>query len=166
MTCYEDYPIHIVVFNLVLLLAALVAGVLLVAQLDWWAVLLYVLVGFLGVFLSLAFGCTRCHYYGKVCGMGLGKIAPLFFGRRAESEFGRARSQTIAWTLVGLVLALPLAAGLVALSSGPLLPGLAVLVVFLGLVIVVVLTHSRFVCGRCHQWKERRCTLGRLARSL
>ena len=163
MTCYDDYPLRVVVVNLVELLAALVLGAVLVAQLGWWAVLFYGAMGCLGLILSLAYGCTRCRYYGRVCGLGLGKIASIVFRQRDQGEFGRSPSQTVAWTLVGLMLALPVAAGLVSFATDPLLPGLAVLGLYLAVVIAIVLTHSRFVCAHCHQARDRRCTLGRLA---
>jgi hypothetical protein len=163
MNCYDNYPLRVVILNLVELFAALSVGLLLVAQMGWGAVLLYASVGCLGVFLSLAYGCTRCCYYGKVCGMGLGRIATFLFSKRDEKEFGQALSQTVAWTLLGFVLALPLAAGLVSLTRGLSLPVLAALAVYLGLVTVIVLTHSRFVCGRCQQARVKRCSLGRMA---
>jgi hypothetical protein len=96
--------------------------------------------------------------------MGLGRMAALVFSQRDEGEFGQTLSQTLAWTLVGLVLALPLAAGLVSVNRGLSLPGLAALAVYLGLVMVLVLTHSRLVCGRCQQARDKRCSLGRMAR--
>ena len=164
MICYDDYPLRIVVVNLVELLAALVLGAVLVAQLGWWAVLFYGAMGCLGLILSLAYGCTRCRYYGRVCGLGLGKIASHLFREREQGEFGRSPSQTVAWTLVGLILALPVAAGLVSLATGPLWATLAVLGLYLAVVIAIVLTHSRFVCAHCHQARDRRCTLGRVAR--
>ncbi len=163
MTYYEDYPVRIVILNLIELLLALVLGVLLVAQLGWWAVLSYTAVGCLGLILSLAWGCTRCTYYGHLCGLGLGKIAPLVFRQRGGEEFGQTLSQTVAWTLVGLALAWPLAAGLIALAGGFSVSTLAMLMVFLALVVVIVLTHSRCVCAHCRQAKEGRCTLGRVA---
>ncbi len=165
-TCYDDYPLRIVALNLVQVSAAALVGAVLMAQLGWWAVLLYALVGVLSVVLSLVFGCTRCFYYGRVCGLGLGRIAALCFSNRDQEEFGRSASQTLAWTLVGLVLALPIAAGLLSLSAGRLTPGLAALLLFLGLLVAIVLTHSRMVCGHCRQARDRRCTLGRLARPL
>jgi len=163
MTCHDDYPIRIVIFNLIVLLLALVVGLLLVAQLGWWAILSYAVVGSLGLILSLAYGCSRCSYYGHLCGLGLGKIAPLVFHQRDEEEFGRALSQSVAWTLVGLVLALPVAAGLVSLATGFSVPGLAILVVFLALIVVIVVTHSRYVCAHCRQARDGLCTLGRMA---
>jgi MFS family permease len=164
-TSYDDYPLRIVALNLVEVLAAALVGVVLVAQLGWWAVLLYALVGVLGVILSLAFGCTRCFYYARICGLGLGMLAALVFPKRDESEFGRAGSQTVAWTLVGMVLALPVAAGLVSVSAGRLVPALAALVVFLAILVAVVMTHRRMVCGHCRQARDQRCSLGRLARA-
>ena len=163
MTCYDDFPVRILLLNLVELLAALVLGAILVAQLGWWAVLLYGAIGCLGLILSLAYGCTRCGYYGRVCGLGLGRIASHLFSQRDQGEFGRSPSQTVAWTLVGLMLALPAAAGLISLATGPLLPGFAILGLYLAVVIAIVLTHSRFVCAHCHQARDKRCTLGRLA---
>lgn len=163
MICHDDYPSHIVILNLAGLLAAVLLGAVLMAQLGWWALLIYGAVGCLGLILSLAYGCTRCRYYGRVCGLGLGKIAPLLFRHRDQDEFGASPSQTVAWTLVGLMLALPLVAGLVSVSAGPLLPGLAILGLYLAVVVAIVLTHSRFVCARCHQARDKRCTLGRLA---
>ena len=163
MICYDDYPLRIVVVNLVELLAALVLGTILMAQFGWWAVLFYGAVGCLGLILSLAYGCTRCRYYGRACGLGLGKIASIVFRQRDQGEFGRSPSQTVAWTLVGLMLALPVAAGLVSLAAGRLLPGLTILGLYLAVVIAIVLTHSRLVCAHCHQAGDKRCTLGRLA---
>jgi len=163
MTCYDDYPVRIVLLNLVELLAALALGLVLVAQLGWWAVLTFAVVGCLGLILSLAYGCTRCHYYGRVCGLGLGKIASLVFRQRQQGDFGKALSQTVAWTLVGLTLALPLAAGLISLATGSGLFALAQLGAFLALIFVMALTHSRYVCGHCQQARDRVCTLGRLA---
>jgi hypothetical protein len=163
VTCYEEYPLRTVALNLVEVLAAVLVGAVLVAQLGWWAVLLYALVGALGVILSLAFGCTRCFYYGRICGLGLGRLAALVFPQRDETEFGRAGSQTLAWTLVGLTLAIPLAAGLVLLALGRLTPTLTALVVFLAIVVAIVVTHRRMVCGHCRQARDRSCTLGRMA---
>jgi peptidoglycan/LPS O-acetylase OafA/YrhL len=163
-TGYDDYPLRIVALNLVEVLAAALVGAVLVAQLGWWAILLYALVGISGLILSLVFGCTRCHYHGRVCGLGLGRIAALWLAKRNEEEFGRSAAQTLAWTLVGLALALPIVAGLLTLSAGRHMPGLAVLVLFLAIVVAIVLTHSRVVCGRCRQAADQRCTLGRPAR--
>jgi hypothetical protein len=163
VTCYEEYPLRIVVLNLVEVLVAVLVGAVLVIELGWWAVLLYALVGALGVFLSLAFGCTRCFYYGRSCGLGLGRLAALAFPQRDASEFGRAGSQTLAWTLVGLTLAIPLAAGLVSLALGRLVPALPTLVVFLAIVVAIVVTHRRVVCGHCRQARDQRCSLGRMA---
>jgi hypothetical protein len=163
MICPDDYPTRMVILNLIELLPALMVGLLLVAQLGWWSVLSYATVGCLGLGLSLAYGCTRCAYYGHLCGLGLGKIAPLAFRQRGGEEFGQTLSQTVAWTLVGLTLAWPLAAGLVALARGFSLSALAMLVALLALIVVIVLTHSRCVCAHCRQAREGRCTLGRMA---
>ncbi len=76
MICYDDYPLRIVVVNLVELLAALVLGAILMAQFGWWAVLFYGAMGCLGLILSLAYGCTRCRYYGRASGWASERSPP------------------------------------------------------------------------------------------
>jgi hypothetical protein len=166
MVCYGNYPTPPVAVNILAVLLALAVGVTIVAQFGWWAVLGYAMIGLVAVFLSLAFGCTRCYYYGRVCGTGLGKIAALIFKKRDEEEFGKSLSQTVSWTLIGVTLALPLVAGLVSLGQGFTLARLLWLGAFLVLMIVTLLTHSNLVCNRCREAEEKRCTLGRLGRPL
>lgn len=166
MIPYQSYPTYLVVLNVLEVVAALAVGTIVIGQLGLWAVLGYALVGLLAVVLCLAFGCTRCYYYGRVCGTGLGKIAALMFKKREEEEFGKSLSQTLSWTLVGVVLLLPIAAGLVSLREGFSLPRLLWLAAFLGLMIAIVVTHSRSACKHCQEAKERRCTLGRLGKPL
>jgi hypothetical protein len=164
MNCYENYAARYVILNLVLLAAAASAGLLITAALRWWAGGLYGLVGGLGTILSLAWGCTRCHYYGRMCGLSLGKLAALGFEKRAETEFGRSPSQTLAWSLVGLALAMPLIAGLVHLSEHRTLSVAAPTVVYLVLVAIIALTHSRLICGRCLMREQGLCGVGRVTR--
>ena len=164
MTCYENYPARHVILNLAQLAAAAIVGLKLMAQVGWWAVGLYGLVGGVGAILSMAWGCTRCHYYGRMCGLALGKLAALGFQKRPEHEFGRGRSQTLAWSLVGLALAMPLIAGLIFLSANPILSAVALTLVYLVLVVAIALTHSRLVCGRCLMGEQGLCRLGRVTR--
>ncbi len=163
MTCHDHYPVRSVVLNLVGLLALVVVGAILVARLGWFPLVVYALLGGLGTMLSLAWGCTRCRYYGQACGLGLGKLAALCFQKRSEEEFGLRRSQTVAWTLVGLMLALPAPAGLLSLSASRTASGLALLLIFLSLLVATALTHSRLVCRRCLMARDGRCALGRVA---
>jgi hypothetical protein len=165
MLCYDDFPTSLVAVNVVEALAALAVGVMIIGQFGSWALLAYLLVGLVAVLLSLAFGCTRCYYYGRVCAMGLGKICRVMFKKRDEEEFGKSLSQTISWTLVGAVLVLPLAAGLISLWADFGLSRLLWLAAFLGLMLVILVTHSRFSCSLCREAKERRCSLGRLGES-
>ena len=163
MTCRENYPAHLVVLNLVALAASAVVGIMLTARLGWWALAGYALLGALGVLLSLAWACTRCHYYGKICGLALGKLAALGLPKRDEREFGQGWSQTLAWSLVGLALALPLVAGIVSLSASWTLSAVAPTLVYLVLVVLIALTHSSLICGRCCMAQQGRCRLGRVA---
>jgi hypothetical protein len=164
--CYGNYPTRLVAVNILEVLAALAVGVIIIAQFGWWAVLGYALIGVLAVVLSLAFGCTRCYYYGRVCGTGLGRIASIIFKKRDEEEFGQSLSQTVSWALIGVTLALPIVAELISLRHGFTLARLLWLGAFLVMMIVILFTHSRFVCDRCREAQERRCTLGRLGRPL
>lgn len=165
-TYYDTYPSWLVALTVSEVLAALVLSVMIIAPFGWWVVASYGVVALAALATSLAFGCTRCHYYGRLCGTGLGKVAALIFGKREEEEFGKSRSQVLAWTLVGITLLIPLAGGLVALSGRSSIPGVIALATYAGLLIVVMVTHSRLVCHRCHEARHKRCTLGQLGKSL
>jgi hypothetical protein len=107
--CYESYPTYLVVVNILEVLVALIIAVVIIAQLGLWAVLGYQTLGLLAVVLALAYGCTRCYYYCRVCGTGLGTIGALIFKKRDEEEFGKFLSHRVSWTLVAVVLLLPIA---------------------------------------------------------
>ncbi len=166
MNCYDSYPGHLLVVNVLQGLGALAIGVIVVAQFGLWAVLGYVLVGVLALTLALAFGCTRCHYYGRLCGMGLGKMAALVLKKRDEAQFGESLWQRMSWILVGVVLLLPIGAGLILLREAFTSYRLMSLVAFLTLLAAIVLTHSRLVCNHCWEAKEGHCALGRSGKGL
>ncbi len=166
MSCYDRYPTSIVALNLSEVTAALLVGAVIIAPFGWWAVAAYAAVGLTAAILSVASGCTRCHYYDQVCGSGLGKVAAMFFSERSEEEFGRTRSQMLAWTLVGITLLVPLAGGLFALARDSSVPTVIALSTFVGLLIGLMITHARLVCNHCHEGRNKRCTLGWLRKSL
>lgn len=166
MTCYDEYPTLLVALNMVEALAAVAIGMMITAQFGLVAVLGYVGLASIAVAMAVASGCTRCAYYGRLCGAGLGRIAALVFKKGDEKEFGRVASQRVAWTLVGLVLVLPMVAGLVSVAQSLTVPRALMLAAFLGLMAAMLITHSRLVCPRCHEARERRCSLGRLRESL
>jgi hypothetical protein len=165
MACYDRYPIRVVMISMAQLLAAAAIGFIVMARLDWWAAAIYALIGGLGAVLSLAWSCTRCRYYGKICGLGLGKLAALGFHKRSVDGFGRDLTQRVAWTVDALVLALPASVGLATVFTRRTWPDLVVLLIFLGLVAGIALTHSKLVCRRCVMAREGRCTLGGVSRS-
>lgn len=164
MTCHERYPLRLVALTLAESLVVVVVGLMLVAQLGLFSVATYGLMGGLGAILSLALVCTRCRYYGQTCGLGLGRLAALRFRKRPEAEFGRGRSQTLAWSLLALALAWPPVSGIVSFSARHSWPGLALLIIYLGLLVVTALTHSAVVCKRCLMAEHGGCTLGRGAK--
>lgn len=166
MICYENYPTYLVVANILEVLVALIAAVAIIAQLGLWAVLGYAILALLAVVLASAYGCTRCYYYGRVCGTGLEKIAALIFKKRDEEEFDKFLSHRVSWTLVAVVLVLPIAAGLISLREGFALPHLLWLAVFLGLMMVIMVTHFRFVFNHCQEAGQKRCALERLGKPL
>jgi len=49
-----------------------------------WLYLLYCLIVEIRV---MRFSCLHCYYYGKLCGLGRGKLASLFFGKGDPKKF-------------------------------------------------------------------------------
>ena len=112
----------------------------------------------IGIELLVIFrSCKDCYYYGKICGLGKGKIAPLFTKKGKSSKF---IDKKISWYdlvpdfLVGII---------------PIIGGIILLIydfsfLILGLIIILVVIffggtgfiRGSFACRYCKQ-KELGC---------
>ena len=91
---YEDYPAWMVAVSSAVALAIYVAGAAILRGFGLWVAALYVLYGVWVELKVLRGSCVHCAYYGRVCGMGRGKLCALFFPRGDPDQFSR---RSVAW---------------------------------------------------------------------
>jgi hypothetical protein len=149
------------VYNAVTLGGALVAGVVIVAQLGLWATVGYLMLLALSGVGVLALVCARCGYYGRRCALGLGKVVALAFKKGEEHEFFRTALQFAVLLLLVLLLLLPIGLGVGLLVRDFSAWRLLSLGAMVGLLLAGLVPHPRLVCRHCCQGERGSCPVGR-----
>ena len=76
----ERYPVGRIIPRWIFALSEMGLASSLVFDFGFKTGLLFLIYGFVGIFVILPLTrCIRCYYYGKVCNFGLGKWAAFFF---------------------------------------------------------------------------------------
>ncbi|MFC1945262.1 hypothetical protein ACFLWF_00745 [Chloroflexota bacterium] len=92
--CHENYPLWIVLLSNIVSLTIYATGAFVVYNIGWIWLILYVLyIAGLEIRL-LKRSCVNCHYYGKVCAFGKGKLCRLFFKKGDPNKF---KQDKITW---------------------------------------------------------------------
>ena len=159
---YENFPIWIPLLACVLSLSIYVLGAYIFSELDFFYTVLY-LMFCLWIELKILRGsCVNCYYYGKICGLGRGKLCGLLFKKGNPESF---IDKEISWKdLIPdfLVLIFPLIGGIVILVRD-----FNWLILFLMVVLVILGTggngfiRGSLTCKYCKQ-KELGCPAERL----
>jgi len=93
-TTYENYPAWMVAVSGGVALAIYVAGATILSGFGLWLAALYALYAVWVEVKVLRGSCVHCAYYGRVCGLGRGKLCALLFPRGDPEWFNR---RTIGW---------------------------------------------------------------------
>lgn len=154
---YENFPLWIPLLSCVLSIAIYMLGAFIFYQLAILFTVLYLLFCLWVEFRILQKSCANCYYYGKICGLGRGKLCSLFFKKGNPEGF---TEREISWKdLIPdfLVLIFPLVGGIIALIMD------FTWLIFVLMVILVVLSMSgnafirgSLACKYCKQ-KELGC---------
>ncbi|MFH1084765.1 MAG: hypothetical protein V1772_03240 [Chloroflexota bacterium] len=159
---YERYPVWGVLLSVGQALAIYALGAFVLARLAWWLAVAYVLFCLWAEVSILRGSCVHCYYYGKLCGLGRGKLCGLLFRRGDPARF---LQRTATWRDIlpdMLVLALPVVGGIVALvlDFSWVLLGALLILVLLSLV-GNALVRGSFACKHCKQ-RELGCPAEKL----
>jgi len=115
VTCYEDYPTWIVMLSNAVSFATYGAGSFVIYKIGWiWLILYLLYIVWLEIRI-LRRSCVNCHYFGRLCAFGKGKLAALFLKKGDTSGFARDK---ITWKDIApdfLVSLIPIAVGVVML---------------------------------------------------
>ena len=113
---YENFPLWIPFIAILISIIGYILGAIILSGFGIIIVILY-LIYCGGIELLVIFrSCKDCYYYGKICGLGKGKIAPFFIKKGNSKRFVERK---ISWyDLVPdfLVAIIPLIGGIILLS--------------------------------------------------
>ncbi len=113
---FENYPSRMVAISVLVTISVYALGTLVLSGLGPVIVTAYLLYCAAYEIWVMKYSCINCHYYGKLCGLGRGKISAWLFPKGNPEKFvGR----TMTWkTLVPdlLIVLLPLLGGIVLLT--------------------------------------------------
>jgi hypothetical protein len=163
MTCYDEFPVSTVVYNWIMAGGVMALGTVVAAQFGVVALIGYLLLLLIAVVGILATTCARCEsYYGHRCGLGLGKIVPLFFKKQGRPDlYFRTPMQFVYVGLLLLGLVWPVVGGVVLIVRGFSAWRLAQLVATVILLLAFGVPHPKLVCSHCKQGECGACPVGR-----
>jgi len=149
---YSSYPLWIVLVSTVHAAAIYALGAIILSSLTVWLVVPYLLLCLWLEVQVLRKSCRNCHYYGKTCGLGKGRLCALLFAPGDPQQFV---DRVITWADMLpdlLVVLLPLAAGIVSLILRFSWLHLILLAALLGLSFAGnALIRGSLVCKHCVQ---------------
>lgn len=92
-TC-ESFPVPMVSLAILVSLTIYVIGACILAVLVIWLSIAYILYCAWIEFRILKYSCADCYYYGKLCGLGRGKLCPMLFKKGDPQSFAE---KEISW---------------------------------------------------------------------
>jgi hypothetical protein len=148
----DSYPVWLPALSILLSLAIYTVGAILFSFFGLTVVLLYLFFCLLTEYRVMEMSCRHCCYYGKLCGVGKGILAPLFFKQGAPQIF---LNKKIGWQELlpdSFVLLLPVIGGMISLflRFNFLTLGLIVLIIILALP-GAGLMRTCLLCPNCRQ---------------
>jgi len=159
---FECFPLWMVAIADVVALGIYILGAYIMFKLGavWgWLYLICCLIVEIRV---MRISCIHCYYYGKLCGLGRGKLASLFFGKGDPKKFLEKKvtwKELIPDLLVSLV---PFVIGICIIFKGF---NWSILILLMILLLLTTFgngfVRSNFACKYCKQ-KELGCPAERL----
>ena len=149
---YENFPAWIPFIAILISVIGYVIGAFILSGLGIIFSILYLFYCFGAELLVVIRSCKDCWYYGKICGLGKGKIAPLFVKKGTTKKFADRDISVVHMIPDFLVVILPLVGGafLLILDFSILVLSLMVIfgVLFFG---GTAFIRGTFACRYCKQ---------------
>ena len=154
---YENFPIGIPIFVLVFSYIMYFIGASIIAGFGLIFAFLYLFYCFGVEMLIILRSCKDCYYYGKICGLGKGWVAPWFCEQGNPEKFAKRNISFIDLIPDFLVVFIPLVAGIVLLILNFSFVTLALMIILVIFFFVGnALIRGSIVCKYCKQ-KEIGC---------
>lgn len=163
MTCYKEFPVSTVIYNWATAGGVMVFGVAVAAQFGVVVLFGYMLLLAIAIMGILATVCARCEsYYGRRCGLGMGKAVPLFFKQGRTDLYLRTSMQLVYVILFLVAMVWPIIGNAILLIVNFGVGRLAELVAVVVLLLAFVVPHPKLVCSHCRQGECGACPVGRI----
>jgi hypothetical protein len=152
---YNNFPFWIVTLSNLVSILIYVSGFVIIIRLGWIAAGLYLVFLLAFEYRLISRHCVNCHYWGKTCGFGKGRISSLFFKKGDPAKFC---SNEMSWKdlipdlLISLV---PLFAGIVLM-----IVRFDFILLFAAIIIILLTTfgngfiRGNLTCRFCKQREE------------
>ena len=149
---YEKFPIWMPLIAIIISIFGYIIGAIILSRFGIVIVIAYLIYCLFIEILIIFRSCKDCYYYGKICGLGKGRIAPLFTKKGKNSNFANKK---ISWYnlipdfLVGII---PIFGGIIFLiyEFSFFILGLIILLImiFFGGTSII---RGSFACKYCKQ---------------
>ncbi len=156
-TYAENYPVHIVLLSNLLNIALYALGSIVMWEAHEYLLLPYLLLVIYMEVKVLRNSCTRCHYYGKLCAFGKGKLSSFFFRRNETERLCDVKITTLSFLTDASVSLIPIITAIILIIMN------FNFIILLYAVIILVLTtggnavvRGQLACNHCSQ-KELGC---------
>lgn len=159
---YENFPVGIVLLANAFGVTIYAIGAYVMARCGIWWVVLYLLYCAWIEARLLRGSCVNCHYYGKLCAFGKGKLCSLLFKKGDPQKFSEGQIRWVDLVPDFLVSIIPLIAGIVLLIMSFSWLILALLIVLVGLSSAGnAFVRGSYACKYCKQ-RELGCPAEKL----
>ena len=161
-TVYDEFPLSTVIYNLAMAGGVMALGAGVAAQFGIGRLLgdaLLLAIALVGI---LATACARCEgYYGRRCGLGLGKVVPLLFKQKKTDLYLRTPMQFVYVILLLVALVWPIVGSAILMARDASGGRLAQFVAAIVLLLALAAPHPRLVCRHCQQGQCGACPIGK-----
>jgi len=149
---YENFPLWIPFIAILISVISYVIGAIILSGYGIIFSILYLFYCFGAELLVIIRSCKDCWYYGKICGLGKGKIAPLFVKKGDTKKFADRDISVIHMIPDFLVVILPLLGGAILLILDFSILVLSLMVI-LGVLFFggTAFIRGTFACNYCKQ---------------
>jgi hypothetical protein len=112
---YQNFPLKMPFIAILVSLFSYILGAIILSGFGIFIVVLYLIYcGGIELFVILR-SCKNCYYYGKICGLGKGKIAPFFVKKGNPKKFTEKKVMWYDLIPDFLIAIIPLVGGLILL---------------------------------------------------
>ena len=110
---YESFPLSQVITNSILNVSTFILGTALLLNINTWLGFIYLAFCIGSLLWIMKVRCSNCYYYGKICGLGRGKLCAVIFRKGNPEAF---TEREISWKDLlpdFMVLLFPLICGII-----------------------------------------------------